>query len=99
MKNIFNSGGFVEDSVCSILEHTADDGKKYKTKFYNLDVVISVGYRVNSSQSTHFRIWATQVLKEHVVRGYTIYEKRLAERGITEQKCFLSRAFSLEIIK
>jgi len=84
LKNIFNSGELAEDSVCSILEHTADDGKKYKTKFYNLDAVISVGYRVNSSQSTHFRIWATNVLKDHIIQGYTIHEKRLAERGIRE---------------
>ncbi len=84
LKNIFNSGELSEDSVCSILEHTADDGKKYKTKFYNLDAVISVGYRVNSSQSTHFRIWATNVLKDHIIHGYTIHEKRLAERGIRE---------------
>lgn len=66
------------------MEHTAKDGKRYKTKFYSLDAVISVGYRVNSSQATRFRIWATDVLKEHLIQGYTTYEKRLAERGIKE---------------
>lgn len=84
LKNIFSSNELNEDSVCSILEHTAVDGKTYKTKFYSLDAIISVGYRVNSTQATQFRIWATQILKEHLVRGYTTYEKRLAERGIKE---------------
>ncbi len=58
LKNIFDSGELQEDSVSSILEHTASDSKKYKTKFYNLDAIISVGYRVNSYQATQFRIWA-----------------------------------------
>ncbi len=84
LKNIFISKELNEDSVCSILERTAIDGKTYKTKFYSLDAVISVGYRVNSTQATQFRIWATQVLKDHLIRGYTTYEKRLAERGIKE---------------
>lgn len=70
LKNIFNSQELNEDSVCSILEHTATDGKKYKTKFYNLDAVISVGYRVNSSHATQFRIWATQVLKDHLIKDH-----------------------------
>ena len=56
LKNIFESGELQENSVSSILEHTANDGKTYQTKFYNLDVIISVGYRVNSMQATHFRI-------------------------------------------
>jgi len=65
--------------VGSILEHTALDGKKYKTQFYNLDAIISVGYRVNSRKATQFRIWATKVLKNHLVKGYTINEKMLFE--------------------
>ncbi len=84
LKNIFISEELNESSVCSILEHTATDGKKYKTKFYNLDAVISVGYRVNSNEATQFRIWATGILKKHLVQGYTTYEKCLAERGIKE---------------
>lgn len=70
-----------ENSVCSILEHTADDGKAYKTAFYNLDAVISVGYRVNSARATQFRIWATQVLRKHIIEGYTLNEKRLRENA------------------
>jgi prophage maintenance system killer protein len=84
LRNIFNYSELDENSVCSILERTASDGKRYKTKFYNLDAIVSVGYRVNSNQATQFRIWATQVLREHLVRGYTIYDKRLSERGVQE---------------
>ena len=77
LSNIFKSKELQEKSVCSISEHTAADGKAYKTKFYNLDVIISVGYRVNSQQATQFRIWATNVLRKHLVDGFTINEKRL----------------------
>ncbi|MCG2712383.1 MAG: virulence RhuM family protein, partial [Candidatus Omnitrophica bacterium] len=77
LANIFKTKELNEKSVCSILEHTASDGKSYKTKFYNLDVIISVGYRVNSTQATQFRIWATNILRRHLVDGYTINEKRL----------------------
>lgn len=77
LKNIFESGELHKNSVSSILELTADDGKAYKTKFYNLDAIISVGYRVNSIQATHFRIWATQVLKEYIVKGFAMDDERL----------------------
>lgn len=77
LKNIFESGELQEDSVISILEITAEDGKKYFTKFYNLDAIISVGYRVNSRQATHFRIWATQVLKEYIIKGFAMDDQRL----------------------
>jgi len=77
LKNIFESGELLENSVCSILELTADDGKIYKTQFYNLDAIISVGYRVNSTQATHFRIWATERLKEYIIKGFTMDDERL----------------------
>ncbi len=75
--NIFHTGELKEKSVCSILEHTAADGKTYKTRFYNLDAIISVGYRVNSKKATQFRIWATKTLKDYIVNGYIINERRL----------------------
>ena len=75
LKNIFESGELHRDSVVSILETTARDGKRYSTHFYNLDAVLSVGYRVNSIQATQFRIWASQVLKEYLYRGYAIYQR------------------------
>ncbi|MBI4453677.1 virulence RhuM family protein [Candidatus Woesearchaeota archaeon] len=75
--NIFESGELEENSVSSLLEHTASDGKKYKTKYYNLDAIISVGYRVNSKQATLFRIWATKILKEYVLKGFAMDDNRL----------------------
>lgn len=77
LHNIFESGELQEKSVVSILEITADDGKKYSTKFYNLDAIISVGYRVNSTQATNFRIWATQVLKEYIIKGFAMDDEQL----------------------
>lgn len=77
LKNIFESGELQEDSVCANFAHTAEDGKKYQTKFYNLDAIISVGYRVNSVQATHFRIWATQILKEYIIKGFAMDDERL----------------------
>ena len=77
LKNIFDSGELEEDSVSSILEHTAEDSKKYSTKFYNLDAILSVGYRVNSSQATQFRIWATKILKEYIIKGFAMDDDRL----------------------
>jgi len=72
LKNIFDSGELVEDSVSSILELTAADGKMYNTKFYNLDAILSVGYRVNSINATLFRRWATEKLRDYLLKGYTI---------------------------
>jgi len=77
LKNIFESKELNENSVSSILEHTASNGKIYKTKFYNLDAIISVGYRVNSSQATQFRIWATQILKDYIIKGFSMDDERL----------------------
>ena len=72
LKNIFESGELDEDSVCSILELTAADGKKYDTKIYNLDAILSVGYRVNSINATLFRRWATEKLRDYLLKGYAI---------------------------
>ena len=77
--NIFESGELQELSVSSIMEHTAKDGKNYDTKFYNLDAIISVGYRVNSTKATQFRIWATQTLKEYIIKGFVINDERLKQ--------------------
>jgi len=77
LKNILQSGELQENSVSSILEQTAADGKKYKITFYNLDAIISVGYRVNSNQATHFRMWATERLKEYIIKGFTMDDERL----------------------
>jgi len=79
IRNILKDGELDENSVCAIFAHTAPDGKTYKTKFYNLDLIISVGYRVNSKRATQFRVWATKTLKDYLVKGYAVNEKRLLE--------------------
>lgn len=95
LKNIFISGELNESSVSSILEHTAKDNKTYQTQFYNLDVILSIGYRVNSMRATQFRIWATQRLKDYLVQGYTINEKRLKEANNKLQD--LQKAITLAV--
>jgi len=77
--NIFTTGELLEDSVCSILEHTAADGKNYSAKYYNLDAIIAVGYRVNSYQATQFRIWATSTLREFITKGFVLDDERLKQ--------------------
>ena len=76
LSNIFKSGELEEESTCSILEHMAADGSRtYSTKYYNMDVILSVGYRVNSVNATMFRRWANQVLKEYLLRGYSVNQR------------------------
>ena len=77
LKNIFEAGELAEDSVISKMETTAADGKNYTTTFYNLDAIISVGYRVNSTRATQFRQWCTFVLRQFAIRGYVIDKKRM----------------------
>jgi len=77
LRNVFASNELVEKSVCAKIAHTAADGKVYSTQFYNLDAIISVGYRVNSTQATHFRIWATDRLKEYIIKGFVMDDDRL----------------------
>ena len=77
LKNIFESGELEENSVIRKFRTTASDGKTYNTNFYNLDTIISVGYRVNSNRATQFRIWATKILKEFIIKGFAMDDKRL----------------------
>ena len=79
LKEIFKSGELQEDRVIRKIRITADDGKKYLTNSYNLDVIIAVGYRVNSFQATQFRIWATKVLREFIIKGFVLDDERLKE--------------------
>ena len=81
LKNIFKTKELNPDSVTEEFSVTATDGKKYKTKHYDLDTIISLGYRINSQRATQFRQWATQRLKDYLVKGYTINQKRLDELG------------------
>ena len=82
IRNIFQEGELERDSVCAKFAHTAEDHKTYQVDHYNLDVIISVGYRVKSLRGVQFRKWATSVLKDHLVQGYTLNQRRLTERGI-----------------
>ena len=79
LANIFESGELEEKSVICILETTASDDKIYKIKYYNLDAIIAVGYRVNSKQATQFRIWATKTLKEFIIKGFALDDERLKQ--------------------
>ena len=81
IRNIFAEGELDELSVCRKFRHTAADGKSYDTNYYNLDVIISVGYRVRSLQGTRFRIWATQRLREYIVKGFTMNDELLKQAG------------------
>lgn len=75
--NILDTGELKEEAVCAKFAHTAEDGKTYNTKFYNLDAIIAVGYRVNSIRATQFRQWATSVLRQYAIRGYVLDRKRM----------------------
>ena len=79
LKNIFSEGELVKESVTEKISATASDGKTYATQFYNLDAIISVGYRVNSRRATAFRIWATGILKEYMIKGFAMDDERLKQ--------------------
>ena len=80
IRNVFSEGELDEQAVVKESLTTAADGKKYKTRFYSLDVIISVGYRVKSPEGTRFRIWANRILKDHLVQGYTLNQQRLTQQ-------------------
>ena len=77
IQNIYKDGELEENSVCSFFEHTGNDGKKYHVQFYNLDMIISIGYRVKSKQGIVFRKLANKVLKDYLLKGYAINQRRL----------------------
>lgn len=79
LKNIFQTAELEENSVCAKIAHTAEDGKSYNTKFYRLEAVLAVGYRVNSIQATEFRKWATQTLNEFIIKGFVMDDERLKQ--------------------
>ena len=88
LKNIFNEGELDRDSVCRKFRHTASDGKNYSVNYYNLDAVISVGYRANSVRATEFRRWCTNVLRQFAIRGYVIDKKRMENGSFIGQDYF-----------
>ena len=88
LKNIFSSGELDAEAVTEESSATASDGKKYRMKFYNLDAIISVGYRINSIRATRFRQWATKVLKTFTIQGYVLDKKRLENGQIFDEEYF-----------
>lgn len=90
IRNVFKEGELEEQAVVRKFRTTAADGKDYLVSFYNLDVIISVGYRVKSQRGTQFRIWATKTLKDHLVKGFTVNQQRLAEKGVQEAQQVLA---------
>ena len=86
LRNVFREGELDKTAVRAKFAHTAPDGKKYQTQFYNLDAILSVGYRVNSKRGTQFRQWATRILRDHLVQGFTVNQARIAEKGLSEMQ-------------
>lgn len=89
INNVFKDGELVRDSVSAKYAHTASDGKTYQISTFNLDVIISVGYRVKSAQGVKFRQWATKVLKQHLLQGYTLNQQRLQQNATELEKALL----------
>ena len=90
VSNIYKTEELDKDSSCSILEQVAKDGKKRKMNFYNLDMIIATGYRVNSKKATSFRRWSTSILKKYLLEGYALNQKTLQEKGLEEFKQAIS---------
>lgn len=90
LKEIFKSSELLENSVIRKFRITASDGKKYTTNFYNLDAIIAVGYRVNSKRATQFRIWATQILRDYIIKGFVMNDERLKQGERSFKKDYFS---------
>ena len=86
LRTVFGTGELHREAVVAESATTAADGRTYQVEYFNLDAVLSVGYRVNSKRGTQFRIWATGKLREHLLRGYTLDERRLREKGMGEME-------------
>lgn len=86
LRNVFTSGEVERKAAVAENATTASDGKTYRVEYYNLDAILSVGYRINSRRGTQFRIWATRTLRDHVLQGYTLNERRLREKGLAEME-------------
>jgi len=88
LQNILETGELDEKAVCRDFRHTAEDGKDYTTRFYNLDAIIAVGFRVNSTRATQFRQWAIGILRDFAIRGYVLDKERLKNGAIFNQAYF-----------
>lgn len=101
LRNVFATGELEEKSVCAIFAHTASDGKKYNTMYYNLDAIISVRYRVNSLRATSFRKWTSGLIKQYMLKGYAVNKNAISEQKYEELKKavgLLENVFSKELL-
>ena len=98
VRNIFKEGELQKESVWAKFAYTAADGKVYDVDYYNLDIIISVGYRVKSKQGTQFRIWATSILKDYMIKGYAVNQKRLEalDRTVKIQSRIIASTLELD---
>jgi len=99
LTNIFNEEELSKEQVCSKMEHTAEDGKKYLTEFYNLDAIIAVGYRINSKKATEFRMWSTKILKEYMTKGFTLNDERFINGNKYDIKYFDELLERIKVIR
>ena len=99
ISNIFTEEELDEKSVCSILEYTASDNKNYKTKYYNLDMIISIGYRVNSKKAVKFRQWANKIIKEYMVKGFALDDDRFLNGGKVNRQYFDELLERIKVIR
>lgn len=99
ISNIFTEEELDEKSVCSILEYTASDNKNYKTKYYNLDMIISIGYRVNSKKAVKFRQWANKIIKEYMIKGFALDDDRFLKGGKVNAKYFDELLERIKVIR
>lgn len=99
ISNIFTEGELEEKLVCSILEYTASDNKNYKTKYYNLDMIISIGYRVNSKKAVKFRQWANKIIKEYMVKGFALDDDRFLKGGKVNRQYFDELLERIKVIR
>ena len=98
IQNIYKDNELEQDSVCSFFEHTGSDGKNYKVQFYNLDMILAVGYRVKSPNGIVFHKWATSILKDYMIKGYAINQKRLEalDRTVKIQSRIIASTLELD---
>jgi len=99
LTNIFNEEELSKEQVCSKMEHTAEDGKKYLTEFYNLDAIIAVGYRINSKKATEFRMWSTKILKEYMTKGFALNDERFINGNKYDIKYFDELLERIKVIR
>lgn len=99
LKNIFETGELDKNQVCAKFAHTAADGKNYNVEFYNLDAIISVGYRINSKKATEFRMWATKILNSYMSKGFALDDERFLKGGKINQKYFDELLERIKVIR